>query len=716
MNRKQLLRIASLLLIIVCALSTSAGGGGDFVTTTVDDRWGVGMYASLALDPTNGFPRISYYDQTHDVLKYAEYSEVLGLPFWSTTNVYDGYLVNTGGTMSAIALDHTSAHLPHMIYRNMDGQVRHAWRECPSGCHWVYEAVDSAVNASGTNIAFAIDSSDVLHVAYYDIISNAMYYRTKVGGVWSPATHLGYGIEPSLAVDSTTGYPAIAYLTTHALMYAYSNGSVWSFDTIYDESGSGKYPHFPSLELNGGDSSQPFISFIDGNSYVRLATFDPMDPTCPGTDGDYACPIIDNLSTFSGFTSLILEESLSANLPRVVYFDEATGELRYTFESTPGVWGSQPVDHSTNVGSSSSLVVDTSGPHIAYYDRDSTSFKFAAIDDSAPGGCGDEGFNAWYKCENLDNAVVGSNDSVAFGYDGFPRIAFYDRSHPGALRFGTLNPLWSSIVIDDSSADIGRYASMALNPASNRMAIAYMDATNSILKYAKELSYGGGNCGPSSFWQCDLIDDIGSGGFGISLTFSNNNEPLISYLDGDAQLIKVARYIGPSTLSTCAHTSDWDCIAIAPGYLTDQGQTSIWADTATSLVMVSWHYSDDTTLMWSQYTMGSGWQTPEIADYAMHSGEQNSLTTIGIMPVIAYSDGRYNDLGLAYRVGGGNGNCGVGLNWYCETLDHAGVTGLSPDIVNNSGRLFISYYDWTNGDLKLTFQAFPPFLPLIKKP
>jgi len=114
--------------------------------------------------------------------------------------------------------------------------------------------------------------------------------------------------------------------------------------------------------------------------------------------------------------------------------------------------------------------------------------------------------------------------------------------------------------------------------------------------------------------------------------------------------------------------------------------------------------------------MGSGWQTPEIADYAMHSGEQNSLTTIGIMPVIAYSDGRYNDLGLAYRVGGGNGNCGVGLNWYCETLDHAGVTGLSPDIVNNSGRLFISYYDWTNGDLKLTFQAFPPFLPLIKKP
>ena len=75
-----------------------------------------------------------------------------------------------------------------------------------------------------------------------------MYYRTKVGGVWSATTHLGYGIEPSLALDSN-GLPAIAYLTTHALMYAYSNGSVWTLDTIYNESAGSKYPDFPSLQI-----------------------------------------------------------------------------------------------------------------------------------------------------------------------------------------------------------------------------------------------------------------------------------------------------------------------------------------------------------------------------------------------------------------------------------------------------------------------------------
>jgi hypothetical protein len=259
---------------------------------------------------------------------------------------------------------------------------------------------------------------------------------------------------------------------------------------------------------------------------------------------------------------------------------------------------------------------------------------------------------------------------------------------------------------------------MALNPASNRMAIAYMDYTNGRLKYAEELPAGTGNCGPLNFWQCDYIDTIGMNGYGLSLTFGYNNVPLISYLDGDAQLVKVARYTGTGTESTCVNSSTWSCTVIAPGYFTEWGETSIWADSATSHVMVSWYYSDDYNLMWSQYAVGSGWQTPEAADQAGYSGEENSLTAIGSMPVIAYTDGRFNknSLMLASRVGSGNGNCGFGLNWYCQVLDTGGKVGYAPSIQNISGRLYISYYDWTNGDLKLTFQAFPTFAPIIKRP
>ena len=116
---------------------------------------------------------------------------------------------------------------------------------------------------------------------------------------------------------------------------------------------------------------------------VRLAYWDEMDPSCPGTDGDFNCPIIDGYSTFRSFTSLVVEQSPLYNLSRIVYIDETTGELRYRFESTPDVWGSQAVDYSTNAGLSSSLAVDASGPHIAYIDRDTTTLKYAGINDSS---------------------------------------------------------------------------------------------------------------------------------------------------------------------------------------------------------------------------------------------------------------------------------------------------------------------------------------------
>ncbi len=55
----------------------------DFQVSIVDNHWGVGKYASLAIDPDNGYPRISYYDETNELLKYAEYREIPGLPVWN---------------------------------------------------------------------------------------------------------------------------------------------------------------------------------------------------------------------------------------------------------------------------------------------------------------------------------------------------------------------------------------------------------------------------------------------------------------------------------------------------------------------------------------------------------------------------------------------------------------------------------------------------------
>jgi hypothetical protein len=492
---------------------------------------------------------------------------------------------------------------------------------------------------------------------------------------------------------------------------------VWSFDTIYNESADSKYPNFPSLKLYGGDSSLPLISFIDGDGFLRLAYAGGMYP-CPGAT-DYDCEVFDSESTYNQVTSLSL---FGSDLRSVVYMDADTGDLRLMHEHTGSVKSGHIIDSSTDVGHYSSLVVDANGPHIGYYDQHTTTFKYAEIDHSNPGGCGEYNTTSMYRCDIVSaTGDVGGSTSVGISSNGYPHLVFYDPTIP-VLQYATLYPNWVSAYIDNSSADVGKYASLAFSPLSGgRAVIAYMDVANGKLKYAQEWPNPSGNCGPgpNHYWNCEMLTDTGADSFGISLTIGPSGYSLISYVDSTDHLVKVARYLGPSnTTGSCTGNPHWNCETIAPGYLTEWGETSIWADPISGIIWVSWHYSHDATLMWSQYAVGSGWQTPETVDQAMYSGEQNSLTRSGMLPVIAYTDGRSNDtdLMLAYRVGSGSGNCGTGTNWYCETLDSTGITGFSPSIQNNSGRLYISYYDYTNGDLKLMFQAFPFFLPITKKP
>ncbi len=143
--------------------------------------------------------------------------------------------------------------------------------------------------------------------------------------------------------STSSGHPAIAYETDSTINYAANDGTGWTIYTVYDDPLTTGYPGGSSLQLPNDDLDQPRISFIDDDGSVRLAYWDEMDPSCPGTDGDFNCPIIDDFSTFRSFTSLVVEQSPLYNLSRIVYIDETTGELRYRFESTPDVWGSQAI-------------------------------------------------------------------------------------------------------------------------------------------------------------------------------------------------------------------------------------------------------------------------------------------------------------------------------------------------------------------------------------
>ncbi len=192
----------------------------------------------------------------------------------------------------------------------------------------------------------------------------------------------------------------------------------------------------------------------------------------------------------------------------MIYMDAETGALHLQHESASNTWDAHVIDFSNDTGHSASLAVDSDGPHIGYYDQDANAFKYAEFDNSNPGGCGNYGFNTWFRCDTVAvGAVFGSGDSAGIGYNYYPHVAYYN-NHDPALMYATLNPTWSSVVIDDSTPDIGRYPSLAFSPATGYARIAYMDVTNGYLKYAEELPspYTGGNCGPSAHWRCAYIE------------------------------------------------------------------------------------------------------------------------------------------------------------------------------------------------------------------
>jgi|GEM_PF-2324420 len=700
---------------------------GDFTVSTVDSNWGVGMFASLALDPASGEPRISYYDATREHLKYAERSTNGWTQTWSIT-VVDDSQVDPGGNKTAITLDNSLYHYPHIAYTKLDGHVWHAWKSCTGipplqVCSWHTEEVDDTVDAIGIDISLAIDGNNHLHMAYYDFTTGTLHYayydgNWSYGAIYDDTGASEYGREPDLVIDSSNR-PAITYEADDGINYAWKTGDNWSdwdFDVVYNDATALEAAESPSVQLpNAGDATEPWISFIDGDSKVELAV--PGDNSCPGTTGSYDCTYVDDSTDFR-YTSLVVDTTNPAyDLGRVATVDEMTGQLRYEHLETDSLWYNQVVDQSSNIGLYSSLWVDADGPHIGAYDQDQTRFRFSEYDDD-PMDCGEYGSGDWYRCTTVVNTGgVPASIDVAVTSNGYRHMALYDPTFP-VLQYATDYPTWISSVIDNSSANVGRYASLGISPLTGRAVIAYMDSANGLLKVATELPSPSGTGCVTDYWQCDTIETIGLNGFGISLAFDYHGYPIISYVDGTDHILKMASFRGAVPGGTTCVSEFWNCestTGLGPVMPTQMGDTSIWGDPSSPAYRISWYNSAAATLMLTSWTPSSGWVT-ETVDQSMRTGSDNDLTVIGSMPVIAYVNDYWQDLMLAYRVGGGSGNCGEDLNWYCDVMDSAGAVGYSPSIRNYEGRLYISYYDWTNGDLKLMYQAFPTFVPIIRKP
>jgi hypothetical protein len=468
--------------------------GSTWQLDTIDSAYGVGKYASLALDSSNR-PHISYYDTLNGALKYAAYDGSA----WQVSTV--------DSAMLAAALltpgDQTLEIDPELAPRAADPRE---WGQ-------------TALNLPGE---FLVGSSEEFQAPVEFLESGlplpapawteALEGELTLGSV-DPSSSLspasidgrGLGLYTSIALDPFNK-PAISYYDAGNgdLKYARWNGSTWEISVV---DGTGDVGLYTSLAVDG--SGYAHISYYDAsNQDLKYARWTGVgwEIRKADTDGDVG-----------GQTSIALDSNKN---PHISYYDAGKGDLKYA-RWTGSAWERRLVDSSGDVGWFSSIAL-TSGnaPAISYYDHTNGRLKYAQWDGSN-----------WNP--KIVANVIGRYTSLAL-VDNSPRISLYDFGL-GQLRYASPTGTgWTVSPAIDQAADVGSYVSMKLDQ-NQRAHISYYDDLLDDLWYAK---WNG------SSWEKFKIDSVGAVGRYTSLALDSNGNPRISYYDDSNGRLKYAAYDG----------------------------------------------------------------------------------------------------------------------------------------------------------------------------
>ena len=283
----------------------------------------------------------------------------------------------------------------------------------------------------------------------------------------------------------------------------------------------------------------------------------------------------------------------------VSYYDLTHQSLKYAEYSCPTAsacaWTIYTVDRSSDasddIGRYTSLKFSSDGvPHISYYaildqsDPTETEMVKYATYRCVGGNCGDG--NAW-ECQVIISVLgmwsTGKYTSLDLDWQDQPFISFFDET------FGNLDYAyytgnggncgnadeWQCSLVDDGNGEVvGLFSSIhAPQNAGEDLGIAYYNQTAGRLMYARYLG-SGGDCGQSSDWSCNIVDQIGADftQLGISLAMGADNQPLIAYMDGHVDaaplMLKVASPAYSKPYANCGGEMifDWYCQTVDNGY------------------------------------------------------------------------------------------------------------------------------------------------------
>ena len=669
--------------VLRCGDATCTSGN----TIAAPDTVGiVGEYTSLALD-ASGHPVVSYQDFLNFDLKVLHCGNA---SCTSGNTIASPDTAGDVGSFTSLALD--TGGNPVVSYydqTNQDLKVLHCNDQSCSGGGESITSPDTS-GVVGRYTSLALDASGFPVVSYYDDTSgdlkvlhcNDQNCSGSGESITSPDTVSNVGLYTSLALDAS-GNPVVSYknqFNGDLKVLHCGDAACTSGNTIAAPDTVGFVGEYTSLALD--TAGNPVVSYRDETN-ADLKVLHCGNANCAAGN---SIVTVDAAGDVGWYTSLALDASGNAV---VSYQDFANFDLKVLHCGNANCASGNSIaspDTVGFVGLSTSLALDTAGnPVVSYLDQTNGDLKVLH--------CGDAACTSGNSITAPDTGgFVGDYTSLALDASGNPVVSYYDSTNRDLKVLHCGNPTCTSgnsIASPDTGGLVGWYTSLALDASGNPV-VSYWDQTNRDLKV---LHCGNANC--TSGNSIAAPDTAGGVGFYTSLAMDNSGNPVVSYYDADNGDLKVLHCGNANCTSGNSITAP-----DTAGLVGDHTSLALDGDgnPVVSYLDCCFFGSGDLKVLHcgnANCTAGNSIFAPDTG--GLVGGYTSLALDASGNPVVSYYDATDDDLKVLHC---GNPTCTASNS--ITAPDTGGDVGRHTSLaLDASGNPVVSYYDSTNGDLKV---------------